>query len=387
MWKNEDGKRPAVVTSVNAVERTAKIRFTDTQTTELVSVLELDPHGYTDWAASTASDALGVHRGEFVFIHPEGTTNGSEDPMVPRIGELEDWVREIPSMTCNGQITGWRREMSTLGSRIANARGKPSAIPEGSLIVPERGDERYNWFGEVLDVSSYFPLYRRLPDILGFKLRLDGTVEVVLPDSSTVVVPLNRITRLYDGIEQMEDTWGEDELEGSITASIERDQENWSTMDNEGHWITDTSNPAEWTDEDDIMEADINIRWTSSSPTAMPTSESDKSLMAILADDGHRDLSEPPEQSIPPTLRTTTPDDPKDSTGDGQDDHEENETDENPQWKRFEVLSSAPVDHAFYGSPPAQPSRAFLARLTKEYRVLSTTLPGTTHSQAVLSVL
>ena len=45
-------------------------------------------------------------------------------------------------------------------------------------------------------------------------------------------------------------------------------------------------------------------------------------------------------------------------------------------WKRFDVLPSAPTDHAFYDKPVAQPSRAFMARLHKEYRALSTGLPG-----------
>ena len=53
-------------------------------------------------------------------------------------------------------------------------------------------------------------------------------------------------------------------------------------------------------------------------------------------------------------------------------DNEDAET----HWKRFEILPSAPTDHAYYGSQPAQPSRTFLARLNKEYRVLESSLPG-----------
>lgn len=45
-------------------------------------------------------------------------------------------------------------------------------------------------------------------------------------------------------------------------------------------------------------------------------------------------------------------------------------------WNRFEILSAAPLDHAFISSPPAQPSKSFLSRLTKEYRILSSSLPG-----------
>jgi ubiquitin-conjugating enzyme E2 O len=46
-------------------------------------------------------------------------------------------------------------------------------------------------------------------------------------------------------------------------------------------------------------------------------------------------------------------------------------------WKRFDILPSAPTDHAFYDRSVPQPSRAFMARLHKEYIGLSTGLPGT----------
>lgn len=153
LWKNEDEKRPAVVLSVNAVDRTAQIRYTDTEVTELVSVLELDPHGTTDWAASSSNEGLGVHRGEFVFIHSEGNTNGAEPPKVPRIGELEEWVREPPTMTCNGHLTGWRREVANLGTRIAESRGKEPNAVDNFLRQPDQHDKDLNWFGEVIDVS------------------------------------------------------------------------------------------------------------------------------------------------------------------------------------------------------------------------------------------
>lgn len=44
-------------------------------------------------------------------------------------------------------------------------------------------------------------------------------------------------------------------------------------------------------------------------------------------------------------------------------------------WKRFDVLPAAPIDHAFYSVDPSQPSKSFLSRLAKEYRVLETSLP------------
>lgn len=151
LWKDEDQKRPAVVQSVNAADRTAVILFSDNNKTELASVLELDPHGTTDWAGMSANEGLGLSRGEFVFIHSEGTTHGSVSPVVPRIGELEPWVRETTGL--NGQPGGWRREMVALGSHIANTRGS-SSLEEGTIKRAQPGDSSLNWFGEVIDVGD-----------------------------------------------------------------------------------------------------------------------------------------------------------------------------------------------------------------------------------------
>lgn len=101
-------------------------------------------------------EGLGLHRGEFVFIHKEGATNGTEPPMVPRIGELEEWVREAPPVQANGQVGGWRREMVDIGNRIAERRGKEPSLEEGKVQRPEKGDPTLNWFGEVIDVSAWF---------------------------------------------------------------------------------------------------------------------------------------------------------------------------------------------------------------------------------------
>lgn len=156
IWKTEDGKRHAVVQSVNSAERVAKVLFPDTKTIEVVSVLELDPHGGSDWTAVSPVEGLGLHRGEFVFIHKDGSQNGAESPMVPRIGELEEWVRESPVMHMqeNGQLGGWRREMAEIGNDIAARWGKDTSIEEGTLCRPQKNDQSLNWFGEVVDVSE-----------------------------------------------------------------------------------------------------------------------------------------------------------------------------------------------------------------------------------------
>lgn len=158
LWKGEDAKRPAVVQSVDAVERTAKIRYSDTGTTELASVLELDPHGTSDWSALAPAmfDGLGVRRGDFVFIHKNGT-NGLESPRVPRIGEVEPWVREPPVVHDNGQYGGWRQQMYEIGMSIAQRR--EFDVYEGSVQKVSKDDTTLDWFGEVLDVSFRFVLF------------------------------------------------------------------------------------------------------------------------------------------------------------------------------------------------------------------------------------
>ena len=90
-WKGEGQERPVVVQKVNPAERTAMVLFTDTNSTELVSLLELDPHGSTDPELFGTPDEYGVGQGDIVFIHPEGQTNGTRSTICTpprRIGTL-----------------------------------------------------------------------------------------------------------------------------------------------------------------------------------------------------------------------------------------------------------------------------------------------------------
>lgn len=151
MWKSEGQKRPAIVQSVHASERTASILFPDTGTTELASLLELDPHGTSglDLGESiTGNDSFGVHLGDFVFIHPPGSTNGMSVPRVPRIGEVEQWVRENPFE--GEDFTGWRKEMHEHGSNIATYRGMNAM--EKPMRRPIEGSGELSWCGEVSGV-------------------------------------------------------------------------------------------------------------------------------------------------------------------------------------------------------------------------------------------
>lgn len=153
LWKNEDQERVSIVQSVNSRDRIAVIRCADTGTMETVSVLELDPNGTGD----TSPDALhghgfGVRRGDSVFIHPAGTTNGFTPPRVPKIGEIEEWVRE-PPVRADGELCGWRRTMADLGTLIAASRNT-QRLPLYDVSLPSMDGKSLSWFGEVTEVCS-----------------------------------------------------------------------------------------------------------------------------------------------------------------------------------------------------------------------------------------
>lgn len=155
VWKSDSVPRPAIVQSVNPADRTAYIKYLgEDSEPELASLLELDPHGNTDPSSQIPlTDDLGVHRGDCVFIHRFGTTNGAPHLRVPRIGELEGWVREMPTFHQNGQISGWRKEMSDIGASIASARSK-EAMHDGLVQRVRPGNSKFNWFGEVTNVRN-----------------------------------------------------------------------------------------------------------------------------------------------------------------------------------------------------------------------------------------
>ena len=187
-------------------------------------------------------------------------------------------------------------------------------------------------------------------------------------------MPLSRLTRLYDSAEQLEDMWGEEE--GAMEEEGE-EVEIWE-MDQDGHWVEgspDDEDEWESADEDDpdevmedaLEEPDGGGDWPTSTDTDIPPVQTG-SGMAVDATPPSTDSHSPSSTS---NGRTHTPDVPKDAI---EVDGEDEETDK--PWKRFEVLPSAPVDHAFYNTAPAQPSRNFMTRLTKEYRALQSSLPG-----------
>ena len=78
--------------------------------------------------------------------------------MVPRIGEVEECLRD-PSVTGpNGQLGGWGMEIADIGIRIAEERSKTEqSVEERPIKRPQKGHPSLSWFGEVINVSMPFP--------------------------------------------------------------------------------------------------------------------------------------------------------------------------------------------------------------------------------------
>jgi ubiquitin-conjugating enzyme E2 O len=202
---------------------------------------------------------------------------------------------------------------------------------------------------------------------------LDGTVEVTHPDWTVETYDLRRLTRLYDGIEQLEDDQWDAGSEGYHSYDDDDDSEQQWAMDQDGVWRP--AQPSEeWedvssthddhdddmhVDEQEIMEVDHAL-WESED------TEPEVHLIRPEINQDEMGVEETGSATEPSQLTIA-------STTLG---FEENDFSDSVQWSRFEILSSAPVDHAFYSSSPAQPSKAFLGRLNKEYRALKSSLPG-----------
>ncbi|CAE6413274.1 unnamed protein product [Rhizoctonia solani] len=399
-WKNEDETRVAVVQSTHAQNRTAKVMWygvTPLQT-ETVSVLELDPHG------PSGTETFGVRRGDFVFLHRPGTTNGAQLPAVPRIGELEDWVREPPPMTQqphpphthshshshshsdeNGHFhvysdgrdqsaydlnlaeAGWRGVMASLGMKLAEEGASQEYFHTEQLGRERRvvkvqefkgGDVR--WFGEVMNLTT------------------DGLIQIVLPHGEVVEVPLERVTLLNnEGFDELAG-WPDDNLsaeEGSNYGSEEvmeevlypdgqplqeEEADGWET---EGSEDEDMESTGSWGDDEDRDMA-MPGGYIPGSPVP-PEPASAATAIAAAETEVSPPTPPVPEPSTSVNVRGGSILDTLDES--------------NSPWHRFEVLPSAPVDHAYYGhkTTSAQPPRAFMARLTKEYKVLASSLPNT----------
>ncbi|KAG8921952.1 hypothetical protein FRC02_012255 [Tulasnella sp. 418] len=413
LWKGEDETRAAVVQFADAEERTAQVCWKTpsihgrTPSYALVSVLELDAHGNSQVADQPES--IGVRRGDYVFIHREGTTNGCDLPVVPKIGELESWVSEV-GLNPTEEGNGWRQELVKVGIAYAERTDSASSPTSGSPSRGRGGDGKLiwrdsreiDWFGEVTN------------------LKTSGDVEVTLVSGAVVHVPLDQLTLLmrhemddlWDPIEQDDDQMEDQAPHSPIVQQIadgildlagaglhaveqflygrrDRREEDGS----EGSWETYATG-----DEDDRMDVDDDAL-----PPLMDLSElahqfsTSPPAPTMHSSPASNKASPPPVTSNTPTPAATkvvTPPPvaevtlPTDWTPTSPSVAEEKETKDaefiqevkvdSDCWERFAILPGAPSDHAFLSktSGGAQ-ARNFMTRLNKEYKVLSSSLPET----------
>lgn len=189
-------------------------------------------------------------------------------------------------------------------------------------------------------------------------------------------MPLQRLTRLYDGLDQLEDMLDEGfPEEGSSMEDISLEGEGW--LNSTGgipllspHLMSshfggvDTGevggDPDDGGEISDAMVLD-----------AMDVTESD--TPQIHGGLPVEDVPMTPQISITPDSHGASTPQPLSQPHEPLRDLENDDL----YWKRFDILPCAPADHAFHDRPVPQPSKAFMARLHKEYRALSTGLPGT----------
>ncbi|KAG9042571.1 hypothetical protein FS837_010684 [Tulasnella sp. UAMH 9824] len=385
-WKGEDDSRAGVVTSVFADERTAEVYWRTPPTNppkdgskppafSIVSVLELDPHG-----SSTPSwdepDAIGVRRGDFVLLHREDATNGCVLPRVPKIGELEPWVRDT-------NPDGWRHEMAHIGMDYAqrfDAAKSHSATPatqqgklqrEADTRLVWKNPKEIGWFGEVIS------------------LRTSGDIDLYLASGETVSVPLKRLTLLMDGRDGLPGLWddpividgqpdgaaGQAEVMSQVlgqffgihTANGAGVEDLDEDMGSQGSW-------EDYDGDGDGMDVDAGDNYQELPPlVSIPeASTEDVTMNAPTQPVVPNPSQEPASSNLPPT--PSSPQSPTTKPGDSEN---EVEDDLEGPWKKFKMLASAPPDHAFLSKKPGQPTRQFMSRLAKEYKMLSTGLPDT----------
>lgn len=164
-----------------------------------------------------------------------------------------------------------------------------------------------------------------------------------------------------------EEIWSMDQ-DGVWQPQSQFDWDEWVEMDSDDDGPMDVDGQG-WTGDEQAISPPIDVRPSSPLiPSTTIYTDSNAGLGLPQTHDGA-------DSSVHQPVRPPSPDVPKDvfdDTGVINDDSEHF----GPRWKRFDILPSVPHDHAFYTSSPAQPSKSFLARLTREYRVLESSLPG-----------
>lgn len=153
------------------------------------------------------------------------------------------------------------------------------------------------------------------------------------PGGMLGIYSVDKITRLHDGIEQLE-------------------MDNWD-MQGDEHMDRMDEDDGMWDDEEmdsDTMVADSD--W-----------ETDAYANTDVGMDAEDVALEVPQSNTALPAETPHP-------------KPEHSRSKDVDWKQFDVQTSVPIDHAFRNTTPAQPSRSFLSRIQREYRAFITGLPG-----------
>ncbi|EJU00013.1 hypothetical protein DACRYDRAFT_23552 [Dacryopinax primogenitus] len=325
MWKGEDGPQAVVVQKVSPTQRTIEVMLLKDRTKETVSALEIDPQG-------PLPSIYGVRHGDMVLINL--VNNGEQAPVVPRLGEIEPWIR-----TPGDGRNGWRTELAKLGLQALNR-----ADPGDGRLRPATDVE---WVGQVITN------------------RLDGDIEIMLPSGKTLVEPLNKLSLLIDDVEEIQmDEWLEDE-EGEEGDEMDIDgagsdwsEGSWETVD---HGEQEQDWAAEQEDEPPLIHVthpdDIEMNGAEEPVApggfATPSGETGKSTEPTPTPPRSNAVSPPPPPT-PAVLRV-----------------------DSPNWERFVIQEQCPPDHHFANRESSVPGKAFLGRLQKEYKVLQSSLPET----------
>lgn len=227
------------------------------------------------------------------------------------------------------------------------------------------------------------------------QLNLDGTLQVVLPHDEIITVPLSRVSLFRD----MDDlAWdlgavldpGEGLLDEGSGGSWE-DIEETDQRDDWGHIEEDppaevdpsttpfthhvkmpgtfrlTPSPEPPESEHSSHSNSSQVATSPSPPAASQTLPSSPSSLKII--DRASIIATPFTEEAPKDLGLLNAESRLQLDV-------ENVTEVEEQWRKFAFLPSVPPDHAFFDSPVAQPSKTFMTRLNKEYRVLGSSLPG-----------
>jgi ubiquitin-conjugating enzyme E2 O len=226
------------------------------------------------------------------------------------------------------------------------------------------------------------------------QLNLDGSLQVVLPHDEVIVVLLSRVSLFRDMDDMAWDLGavldpGEllDEGSGGSWEDIdEADQrDDWGHIDEEP--LTEVDLSASPFTHHAEMPGTFRLTPSPEPPESEHSSQSNSSQVATSPSPPAASqtlLSSPSSpRIIDPASTITTPFAEEASKALGLLNTESrlqldvaNVTEVEERWKKFAFLPSVPPDHAFFDTPVAQPSKTFMTRLNKEYRVLGSSLPG-----------